>query len=344
MSDVLISLGANLGNTRLSINTAASMLRERFGQSKIRLSSLLKTPPIGGPDGQSEFLNAVACIQTEKTVFQVWHELRQIEAALGRQRRQRWEARRIDLDILMQDSLRIWTPHLKVPHPRMVTRSFATLPAAELLPETIEPVSGLALQTLAARMPYQYDASIGKLEFDGALLAGLPSDIVVLCVSKDLASQMQSVFERSNQISDDPTKRIEKESVETSLRGFQTHFTSLDYDAKQATDFKRVSCHLEDFNVALLVVAIVCPDPTVVAWEDFARPWANLLGMNTPSESNRYSNNEVLPRLITDWQFPKYLINAYDLDWAVHELNAAIVSMRCEMSFAQPGFDSFIDQ
>ncbi len=132
MTLALVSLGANLGNARASINSAAGLLIEAFGRDRVRLSSLISSPAIGGPAGQDDFYNAVAAIDTDQSVFAFWHVLREIESQLGRERRLRWESRRIDLDILIYGNMRLWTPHLKIPHPRMVTRSFAILPAAEL--------------------------------------------------------------------------------------------------------------------------------------------------------------------------------------------------------------------
>ena len=141
MPRTLISLGANLGNVRESMQAAKRLLLDAFGSAGITTSQLYRTPPVGGPDGQGDFLNAVAAIETDRSVWEVWEIIKGIESSLGRQRQLRWEARRIDIDLLLYDQHRIWTPHLKIPHPRMCMRTFVVIPACEIVPNWIEPVT-----------------------------------------------------------------------------------------------------------------------------------------------------------------------------------------------------------
>ena len=148
MPRTLISLGANLGNVRESMLAAKRMLADSFGSANLILSQLYRTPAVGGPDGQGDFLNAVVAIQTDRSVWEVWETIKAIEFTLGRQRQLRWEARRIDVDLLLYDQQRIWTPHLKIPHPRMCMRTFVVLPAFEIVPDWIEPVTGWSISKL----------------------------------------------------------------------------------------------------------------------------------------------------------------------------------------------------
>ena len=148
MPRTLISLGANLGNVRESMQAAKRLLADSFGLSNLSLSRLYRTPPVGGPGGQADFLNAVAAVDTDRSIWEVWEIIKSIESTLGRQRQLRWEARRIDIDLLLYDQQRIWTPHLKVPHPRMCMRTFVVLPAFEIAPDWIEPVTGWSIANL----------------------------------------------------------------------------------------------------------------------------------------------------------------------------------------------------
>ncbi|MCY2982102.1 MAG: 2-amino-4-hydroxy-6-hydroxymethyldihydropteridine diphosphokinase [Planctomycetota bacterium] len=148
MPRTLISLGANLGSVRESMRAAKRLLADSFGSSNLSLSQLYRTPPVGGPGGQGDFLNAVAAIETDRSIWAVWEIIKSIESTLGRQRQLRWEARRIDIDLLLYDQQRIWTPHLKVPHPRMCMRTFVILPAFEIAPDWIEPVTGWSIANL----------------------------------------------------------------------------------------------------------------------------------------------------------------------------------------------------
>ena len=182
MPRTLISLGANLGNVRESMHAAKRLLDDTFGSTNIALSQLYRTPPIGGPDGQGDFLNAVAAIETDRSVWEVWEIIKGIESNLGRQRQLRWEARRIDIDLLLYDQHRIWTPHLKIPHPRMCMRTFVLIPACEIVPNWIEPV------TLW---------SVAKLQEHLRLSAMNHTPIRVLCQDATHLSSLKNEFERS---------------------------------------------------------------------------------------------------------------------------------------------------
>ena len=41
--------------------------------------------------------------------------------------------------------LDVWTPHFKVPHPRMCMRTFVLIPANEVAPDLIDPVTGWSI-------------------------------------------------------------------------------------------------------------------------------------------------------------------------------------------------------
>ncbi len=180
MPRTLISLGANLGNVRESMHAAKRLLADSFGSTNLVLSQLYRTPPIGGPDGQGDFLNAVAAIQTDRTLWEVWDTLKSIESRLGRQRQLRWEARRIDVDLLLYDQQRVWTPHLKVPHPRMCMRTFVVVPALEIVPDWIEPVTGW---------------SISKLHFHLKNSQSHPSSIRIICQDEGNLCRLKHEFE-----------------------------------------------------------------------------------------------------------------------------------------------------
>ena len=179
MPRTLISLGANLGNVRESMQAAKRLLQDAFGSANLLLSHLYRTPPVGGPDGQGDFLNAVAAIQTDISVWEVWETIKRIESALGRQRQLRWEARRIDIDLLLYEQQRIWTPHLKIPHPRMCMRTFVIVPAYEIVPDWIEPVTGWSIFKLNNHLKC-------SLKYESA--------IRVICQDEEQSLQLQREF------------------------------------------------------------------------------------------------------------------------------------------------------
>jgi 2-amino-4-hydroxy-6-hydroxymethyldihydropteridine diphosphokinase len=156
MPRCLISFGANLGNARSTIERAAEQLQDKLTTATelFQLSPLYKTPPVGGPSGQPPFINAVAAVQTDRSPWEVWQAVRDVEQDLGRERFLRWEARRIDLDILLFDDARIWTPQLKIPHPRMCMRRFILAPAAHVAGDWLDPVTGQSIAALATALDH----------------------------------------------------------------------------------------------------------------------------------------------------------------------------------------------
>jgi 2-amino-4-hydroxy-6-hydroxymethyldihydropteridine diphosphokinase len=85
-----------------------------------------------GNAAQPWFLNAVVLLETPLEPHALLRRLHAIEAELGRTRRERWEARVIDLDLLLYDDLELATSELRVPHPLLNERAFVLVPLAEL--------------------------------------------------------------------------------------------------------------------------------------------------------------------------------------------------------------------
>ena len=177
MPSSLVSLGANLGNTLETMRSASRLIKDAFENSRIELSPIFKTPPVGGPSGQGDFLNSVVRIDHALSVWEVWERIKRIENELGRQRFRRWESRRIDIDLLMHDQDRVWTPHLKVPHPRMSMRTFVIHPACEIAPDWIDPVSGVSIRELSNRLRNTH-----------------PPRISIACNTKSLSDRIATVL------------------------------------------------------------------------------------------------------------------------------------------------------
>lgn len=110
-----ISLGSNLGDRQGYIETAVGMLGIK------KLSPVIETEPIGM---EGRFLNAVAEIETGLTPLELLDLLEDIENKLGRTDKGKYKPRTIDLDILSYGDLKIDSPRLKIPHPRLKEREF----------------------------------------------------------------------------------------------------------------------------------------------------------------------------------------------------------------------------
>jgi 2-amino-4-hydroxy-6-hydroxymethyldihydropteridine diphosphokinase len=152
MPRCLIALGANLGDRERSLQRAVELLGAERQISLVACSRWHETAPVGGAPNQGPFLNGVLCLDTDLTAEQLRDALGRIEARLGRIRARRWDARLIDLDLLLYGNLVIATPTLVVPHPRMAFRRFVLEPAAEAAPEMVHPTIGWSIGQLLAHL------------------------------------------------------------------------------------------------------------------------------------------------------------------------------------------------
>lgn len=100
---------------------------------------MYETAPVGGPE-QDPYLNAVVVLDSGLEAPALLNELQAIEKSQGRQRKVRWGARTLDLDILTSDGPEFDSPELTIPHPRLMERQFALVPLAEVWPDA--PVGG----------------------------------------------------------------------------------------------------------------------------------------------------------------------------------------------------------
>jgi 2-amino-4-hydroxy-6-hydroxymethyldihydropteridine diphosphokinase len=133
MTQAYIGLGANLGDARRTLKTAADELTHAIGVNQLTLSRFYRSAPIesSGPD----YVNAVAMIQTSLSARSLLGVLQQIERKHGRERPYRNAPRTLDLDLLLYGAQTIDEPDLTVPHPRMHQRAFVLKPLSDLAPD-----------------------------------------------------------------------------------------------------------------------------------------------------------------------------------------------------------------
>lgn len=146
MTRAFLGLGSNVGERLDALREAAGRLRERGIQVR-RSSRIYETAPVGGPDGQGDFLNAVIEVDTDSDARALLDACLAVEEEMGRERSERWGPRVIDLDLLTFDDQTIDEPDLVVPHPRMHERMFVLAPLLELDADPMLP-GGRAVATL----------------------------------------------------------------------------------------------------------------------------------------------------------------------------------------------------
>ena len=129
-----LGLGSNLGDRRANLRAAVGALPD-----VVAVSSVYETDPVGGPEDQGPFLNAVVQLATERSPRQLLEAAAAAEAAAGRVRTVRWGPRTLDVDVLWVDGASVAEPDLVVPHPRLWERAFVLVPLAELAPDLATP-------------------------------------------------------------------------------------------------------------------------------------------------------------------------------------------------------------
>ena len=155
MTIALVAVGTNLGDRHANV---ASALRGLQAVPRTRLtgrSALYETAPVGGPDNQGPFLNAVVMIETALPAPELLTALHAIERSCGRERVVRWAARTLDLDLLTFGETVSDDPALLLPHPRMHERRFVMVPVCDLAPAMRHPRLGLSMAELLARLPVE---------------------------------------------------------------------------------------------------------------------------------------------------------------------------------------------
>ncbi|WP_169979465.1 2-amino-4-hydroxy-6-hydroxymethyldihydropteridine diphosphokinase [Tautonia rosea] len=137
----LIALGSNLGDRSQILDRALAEIAQSDGVVVRGVSRYLETPPVGGPGGQGAFLNAAAALETTLDPFDLHRLLIEVEHHAGRVREVRWDARTLDLDLILFGDQIIDTPGLIVPHPRFAVRRFVLGPLAEVASDAIDPLT-----------------------------------------------------------------------------------------------------------------------------------------------------------------------------------------------------------
>jgi 2-amino-4-hydroxy-6-hydroxymethyldihydropteridine diphosphokinase len=145
---LFLSLGGNLGNTREIFEGAYPLIEKKIG--KISVYSSIYQTEAWGPIQQDDFLNQVILVSTMLKPEACLTELLEIEREFGRERKERWGPRTLDLDILYYGDVIIAESDLSIPHPRIAERKFILTPLAEIAPFFEDPVSRKSMVTLLA--------------------------------------------------------------------------------------------------------------------------------------------------------------------------------------------------
>jgi 2-amino-4-hydroxy-6-hydroxymethyldihydropteridine diphosphokinase len=137
--DCVVGLGANVGDCSATLAGAVAAIGALGALRGV--SALYRTAPVGGPP-QPDFLNAAVRLEYSGEPQQLLEALLGIERAFGRERRERWGPRLLDLDLLWIADTPVMTATLEVPHPRLLERTFALDPLLDVAPDATDPHTG----------------------------------------------------------------------------------------------------------------------------------------------------------------------------------------------------------
>lgn len=134
-----LSLGSNQGRKLNNLQEAIFEIAESIGAIH-KISSVYKTDSWGFKG--DDFYNICIAVSTNLPPEELLKNILNIEAKLGRKRKQnkKYTNRKIDIDILLFEDEIVFSKNIIIPHPRMLDRKFVLVPLAEIAGSTLHPI------------------------------------------------------------------------------------------------------------------------------------------------------------------------------------------------------------
>ena len=131
---VVLSVGSNLGDRLGTLQECVTAIGRLPDTDVLAISPVYQTAPVGGPP-QPDYLNAVLAAATGLRPADLLAALHGIEADFGRERKERFGPRTLDIDIVSYAGERSDDPALTLPHPRAHLRGFVLAPWHDIEPD-----------------------------------------------------------------------------------------------------------------------------------------------------------------------------------------------------------------
>jgi 2-amino-4-hydroxy-6-hydroxymethyldihydropteridine diphosphokinase/dihydropteroate synthase len=145
----VIGIGSNLGDKVLNIAVALKLIAKQL--EIVKLSRTYESKALlykGSPKSwDKDFINMAILLDFHEEPMDLLKTLQSIETEVGREKNApRWSPRAIDLDILIAQDLILEKEKLQIPHPELLNRDFALIPACEVAPDFIHYVAKKSLK------------------------------------------------------------------------------------------------------------------------------------------------------------------------------------------------------
>ncbi len=159
-----VGLGGNLGDRASTLRSGLRQLCAHPNIALLGASHLYETTAVG--PSTAPFLNAAARLETTLEPPALLEVLHAVERDHGRTRRVRWDARTLDLDLLLVLDQGVPRTHgdsgCHLPHPELLRRDFVLAPLAELHAELV--IAGRPLSAHLQALPESTRTLLGRGE------------------------------------------------------------------------------------------------------------------------------------------------------------------------------------
>jgi 2-amino-4-hydroxy-6-hydroxymethyldihydropteridine diphosphokinase len=157
--DVYLSLGSNIEPRADYLDKARLAISQNIGTIS-KASNIYQTAPWHCVNPQADYLNQVLCIRSKYPPQTILTQCLAIEKTLGRDRSHQaegYQARTIDIDLLLAQDIIVNSPELILPHPRLHLRRFVLVPMADIAPNLSVVSLNKTIGQLLADCPDQND-------------------------------------------------------------------------------------------------------------------------------------------------------------------------------------------
>ncbi len=152
MTQVLLSLGSNLGDSIVILNHAVQDIKNTDGIEDVVVSPFYKTKPVGFLN-QDDFVNLAVSLNTDISAYALLELVSLLEHKYKRVRLFKDGPRTLDIDIIAYGDTRNDDKKLTLPHPRMQERAFVLAPLKDIVPDFIITKFNLSIRELFDALP-----------------------------------------------------------------------------------------------------------------------------------------------------------------------------------------------